>query len=135
MTSSQPSVLVSHDMHVYAETLVTLLVQLRPDLDIQRVPPAELDEAVQARSGAIVVSSRLSSAVETHAGGWLLYYPDHANVAIVGEETGSRRIENPTFPDVLAALDGLVARVARLVSGRSTGGGCSPAIVPSVAEI
>ena len=135
MESTQPSVLVSHDLHVYAVTLVSLLAQLRPHLNVQHVLPVELDEAVQARTGAIVVSSRLSSAVETHAGGWLLYYPEQANVAVVGEDPGSRRIENPEFPDILSAIDGLIARLARLVPGRSTSGDCSPAIVPSVAEI
>jgi hypothetical protein len=50
--------------------------------------------------------------VETHAAGWILYYPcpDHLNVAVVGDRDGSRRIERPEVADVFAALDELVAR-------------------------
>ena len=93
---------------------------MRSSLVLRSVAPAELDSAIVAEYGAIVVSSRLSPAIEAHAGGWLLYYPEHANVAIVGEDSSSRRIENPAFPDILAALDGLIARFIQRISDKLT---------------
>lgn len=127
MTVNSPSVLVSHELNVYAESLVSTLAAARPSLDVHRVAPAELDSAIVAQTGAIVVSSRLSPAIEAHAGGWLLYYPEHANVAIVGVDSGSRRIENPAFQDILAALDCLIARFIQRISGKLTrDDGCPP---------
>ncbi len=117
MTNSRPCVLVSHELNIYAEALVGSLAAARPCLDVHHVTDAQLDDAVEARAGSVVVSGRLSPAIETHAGGWLLYYPEQANVAVVGEEPDSRRIENPEFPDILAAIDGLIARLARWLPG------------------
>jgi len=117
MTTSRPSVLVAHELNIYAETLAGILAALRPCLDVHHVAPAQLDAAVEARAGSIVVSGRLSSTIEEHAGGWLLYYPDQANVAVVGDDGAGRRIENPQFPDILAAIDELIARLARWLPG------------------
>ena len=134
MTNSRPCVLVSHELNIYAEALVGSLAAARPCLDVHHVTDAQLDDAVEARAGSVVVSGRLSPAIEAHAGGWLLYYPEQANVAVVGEDPDNRRIENPEFPDILSAIDALIARLSRLVQGRSTSGECGPAPVPSVAE-
>ncbi len=130
MTTSRPSVLVSHELNIYAETLAGILTALRPGFDVRHVAPAHLDAAVEACTGAIVVSGRLSPAIEAHAGGWLLYYPEQANLAVVSDEGDGRRIENPQFPDILAAIDGLIARLVQWFSGRPACEGNIPTIGP-----
>jgi hypothetical protein len=93
MEPDRPHVLIAHALASYAEPLAILLAELRPGLDVRLVAPAELDAAVAADPGAVVISDWLSPAVASHAGGWLLYYPDHENVAIVGGQCAPQRIE------------------------------------------
>jgi hypothetical protein len=101
---------VAHTLALYAEPLAVLLAERRPRFDVRRLDPAELDEAIAAAPGAIVVTDRLTPAIERHAGGWLLYYSEQENVAIAGGQGAPRRIEVPWFADTLAAIDRLVAR-------------------------
>jgi hypothetical protein len=110
MELDRPRVLIAHALMVYAESLAVLLAERRPCLAIRLLAPAELEAAVAAAPGAVVVTDRLTQAVEAHASGWLLYYPDRENVSIDGGQDPPRRIEVPRFAEILRAIDGLVAR-------------------------
>ena len=109
METPQPRILVSHQLSVYAESLVAVLAEIRPCFQITQSVPTELDDALTRAPGAVVISDRLTPTVAAQTSGWLLYYPDQANVAVVGGGSGEERIDNPDFPDILAAVDRLVA--------------------------
>lgn len=110
--SLRPRVLVAHAFASSAEPLALILGERRPHLDVRFIALEDLDAAVESHPGAVVVGDRLSAAVETHAAGWVLYYPhpDHPNIAVIGDRAGSRRIERPEVADVFAAIDEFVAR-------------------------
>ena len=129
METARPRVLIAHELASYAEPLAILLAERRPCIDVRLVAPAEIAGAVADAPAAIVVTDRLTPDVEAHAAGWLLYYPDHRNVALVGcaGDGEPHRIDLPRFADVMAAIDGLLLRwfAAALLD-------CLPA--PNVAE-
>ena len=107
----RPTVVIAHELITYSSLLADALTLLRPCFDVHLVAAPDLDATItDGRAGAVVVTGELTSAVETHADGWLLYYPRQENVAVVSDVPAPRRIEIPTFDDVIAAIDGLVAR-------------------------
>jgi hypothetical protein len=101
-------VLIAHRLSVYAESLAAVLAALRPDLDVRQIQPSDLEEATGTSDHVIVVTDELTALIKEHADGWLLYYPDQTDVAVVGGASVSLRIEHPSLPEVLAALDQLV---------------------------
>ncbi len=113
MPPSQPRVLVSHEITGYAEALTAFLADCRPDLRVHCLTPLELDAAISADPKAVVVTDWLTPAITAQAAGWLLFCPQgHENVAVLGGEMGIERIEDATFPDIVAAIDRLVGRHA-----------------------
>jgi hypothetical protein len=106
----RPLVLIAHGLSLYSETLAQLLAERWHGLDIRLLDPAELEGVLVAAPGAIVVAECLTPAIEAHASGWLLYYPNEQNVAIAGGQGARRWIESPSLADILAAIDGLIVQ-------------------------
>ncbi|MDP9357608.1 MAG: hypothetical protein M3R02_20445 [Chloroflexota bacterium] len=106
----RPRILVAHDLAMYAESLATILPELRPDLRVHLLGPEELEVLVQALSHAIVICRRLTAVVATHSSGWILFHPDGENVLVVGGNGRSYRIEKPQLVDVLDAVDALISQ-------------------------
>lgn len=105
---SQPQILIAHEMTLYSESLAILLAERWRGLDIRLLDPAELEDALIAEPGAIVIASRLTPAVTTHASGWIIYYPNQENVALTGDHGSQRAIEAPRLADIIAAIDGFL---------------------------
>lgn len=128
--SAEPRILIAHELALYGETLATLLSERWHSLDIQLLDPAELEGALIAAPGAIVVASRLTPAIMAHTSGWIIYYPDQENVALAGDQGSQRSIEVPGLADILAAIDGLlVQHFPAILTGGSAAGG-APAFEP-----
>lgn len=125
MDLHRPRVLISHELTSYAEPLAILLAERRPCLDVRLIAPADLGAAIAEARGSVVITDRLISAVETHAGGWLLYFPGHENLVVVRGAGGLHRIEMPHFDEVLAAIDGLLVECMAVDLSD-----CLPAISP-----
>ena len=106
-----PRILVAHDLALYAESLASILPELRPELRAHHLGPVELEMLVQALPGAIVICGRLTSVVHRHAAGWILLHPEQENILVVGRKGWSYRVEEPQLADVLDAVDGLLARM------------------------
>jgi hypothetical protein len=111
--SDSPCVLITHALTSYAESLARVVAELRPCLDVRLLRAADLDAELAAHTGAIVVTDRLTPAIETHSSAWLLYYPDRQNIAIAGGRGSARVLEAPSFSEILATIDDLVARSSR----------------------
>lgn len=72
-------VLVVNELRAYREALAGALTHLRPGLRVQLLEPAVLDDTAAQLRPALVVCSQLSAAAGTHAGAWLLLYPEGAS--------------------------------------------------------
>jgi hypothetical protein len=95
----RPTVVIAHELVTYSSLLADALARLRPCFDVHHVPALDLDATItEKHAGAVVVTSELTHAVETHAAGWLLYYPRQENVAVVSGAPAPRRIEIPPSP-------------------------------------
>jgi hypothetical protein len=110
MSTPQASVLVTHRLFLYAETLATVLAEWRPCLTVRQLTPDELADALAAHpEPLVIVTDEVTPAVDQHAGGWLLYLPDDQNVMVSKSDGPPDRIERPVFADVVAAIDRLVS--------------------------
>ncbi len=103
-----PRVLVANEPSAYREALTATLRELRPRLLIHPVEPAELDLLVTTMRPTLVVCSRLSPAVQTHAGAWLLLYPEGEDRAVLGAGAQGQSLPSTAFDVVVAALDAVL---------------------------
>ena len=109
--TERPTVVVAHELITYSSLLAEALTRLRPCFEVHLVAAPDLDATItEWHAVVVVVTGELTPTVETHAAGWLLYYPRQENVAVVSDAPAPRRIDIPTFDDVIEAIDGLVAR-------------------------
>ena len=102
---SEFNVLIAHALTTYVSTLAGFLSFERPHFRVQMVDPLDLDGALARVPGAFVVSDVLSPPARQSGAGWILYYPDQQDVAIVNIDGTEQTIENPALEDVLSALD------------------------------
>jgi len=98
-------VLITHNLTTYASALAGVLGQIRPHFHVLMVAPADLDGELVRFPDALVVSDSISPAVKGSSGGWILYYPNQENVAVVNVDGREHTVPNPVLEDVLTALD------------------------------
>jgi hypothetical protein len=98
-------VLVANEPSYYREVIAAGLSHLRPRLEVVTIDPAELDVAIIREAPQIVICSRLTGVVQSHASSWLLLYPDGANVGHMNVAGVAITIENVDFDDVLTLVD------------------------------
>ena len=82
-------ILLGNEPRAYREAMAAALGALRPALAVRAVEAARLDAEVARRRPRLVVCSRLTDAVRTRAGAWVLLYPDGARLVasrVAGEE-------------------------------------------------
>ena len=96
--------LIAHELNTYASALAGMLAHVRPQFCVGLVPVSELPSEMARFPTALVVSDRIA-AVDRSDVGWILYYPEHRDVAIVRLGATERTIDSPDLDDVLAALD------------------------------
>ncbi len=105
-------VLVANEPRAYREALAGALTHLRPGLRVQLLEPAVLDDTAAQLRPALVVCSQLSAAVRTHAGAWLLLYPEGAERAAIGAGDWGQVLPSSDFATVLDVLDATLATPA-----------------------
>jgi hypothetical protein len=105
-------ILVGNDPRSYRETHAETFRLLRPQAEVVRVEPGELDAAVVRLAPHLVVCSALSEVVQTRPLAWILLYPDGANLAVVSIAGVQRTIPKVAFDDLLDAIDETARRVA-----------------------
>ncbi len=108
----RPRVLVANEPHAYRVALARALRELRPDVLVHPVDPAELDLLVAAVHPALVVCSRLSPAVQAHAGTWFLLPPPDQDGAAIDTGCQDRSFLSIKLPTVVAAIDAALDRIA-----------------------
>jgi hypothetical protein len=82
-------IVVANEPRAYREVLAAAVQELRPQLEVLAVEPAELDGAVARLAPRLVVCSQLSEVVETRAPAWVVLYPEGEGRAVIG--VGGRR--------------------------------------------
>jgi hypothetical protein len=105
-------ILVGNEPFSYREVHAEAFRLLRPDAEVVRVEPDELDAAVARLSPHLVVCSTMSEVVQTRPLSWILLYPDGANLAVVSIAGVQRTIPKVVFDDLLDAIDETTRRVA-----------------------
>jgi hypothetical protein len=105
-------ILVGNDPLSYRDAHAETFRHLRPQAEVVRVEPGELDAAVARLAPHLVVCSALSEVVQTRPLAWILLYPDGANLAIVSIAGVQRTIPKVTFDHLLDAIDETERRVA-----------------------
>jgi hypothetical protein len=116
-------VLLANEPNVYRDVLACVLPLLRPLCRFRLIDPADVDDILTAICPALVITSRLSEAIQRSARSAIVLYPggrDEAIVAVAGEE---RVVLHPHLSDLLAVLDAAIAAeaIARSpVCGRSS---------------
>jgi hypothetical protein len=105
-------ILVANEPRVYREVLAAVMQALRPQVEVSIAEPGDLDHAVARLDPHVVVSSRLSEAVQTRVLVWVMLYPEGeswAEVSIAGQRCTVADIE-------LTCLLALIDRAERLAS-------------------
>jgi hypothetical protein len=100
-----PCIVVGNAPRAYREVLAAALMQLRPDMEVCAVDPADLDAKLLRLTPQLVVCSELTRAVEGGSFTWVLLYPDGATRAEIcarGERTCVGDLE---FAQLLDLLD------------------------------
>lgn len=108
----RPHVLVANEPHAYRAALARALRELRPDVLVHPVDPAELDLMVVALRPAFVVCSRLSPAVQVHAGAWFLLPPPDEDGAAIDPGCQDRSFPSTKLTTVVAAIDAALDRIS-----------------------
>ena len=106
-----PQVLVAHDWESARTSIAAYLAYLRPAYAVRAVGPIELEAELAGERASVVVCKVLTEAVATRARGWVVLSLDGPNEAIVGAGEDRRTLKTPDFDDIVAAIDGLLARL------------------------
>ena len=102
---SLPCIVVGNTPRAYREVLAAALTQLRPDVEVRDVDPADLDAEVLRLAPQLVVCSELTQAIEGGSFTWVLLYPagaTRAEICVRGERTCVGDLE---FDQLLGLLD------------------------------
>ena len=106
----RPYVVVAHPLTSTGEAIAALLIELRTDYRIERIPVAELDAHLAAGPAAVVICSEPTPTVQARARGWIALLPGGQDVALIGTGDAWRVLPSPSFPAILDAVDELVTR-------------------------
>jgi hypothetical protein len=98
-------IVLGNNPRAYRETLAAALGVLRPQIEIVAVPPAELDAAIADQAPDFVVCSELTEAVETHALGWALLYPEGSSLCVITVRGERVSVPNVQLDTLLAIID------------------------------
>ncbi|MDQ3855611.1 MAG: hypothetical protein M3281_04365, partial [Chloroflexota bacterium] len=74
---------MANEPRCYREVVAATLGALRPGAEVISVEPTDIDAELARLDPHLVVCSRLTEAVETRAGAWVLLYPDGDNSAVI----------------------------------------------------
>ena len=100
-------VVIGNAPQAYRDVVAASLQILRPADDVRTVAPADLDQVVAQRRPHVVVCSRLSDAIRTHALTWILLYAE-GQTQVAWSVAGEQRAIDTlafTFDDLLAIID------------------------------
>ena len=106
----RPRVLVAHPLTSTSEAIAAVLAEARSGYLVRLVPPCELDAALADGPRPVVVCREPTSAVQARALGWIALYLGGQNIALVGVGDCWRVQRCPSFADIAAAVDEVVAR-------------------------
>jgi hypothetical protein len=111
--TDRPCVLVALPLRGERELLAEGLARKRPAYEVRPVAPEALATALEAGSPPIAIcGDEVPSSLPFRARGWIVLHPSGQNAALVGVGDAWRTLKRPGLADLLAALDGLVARTA-----------------------
>lgn len=102
-------VLAANEPRAYREVLVEILRELRPNVEILGVEPAEMEAALARLRPDMVICSSATEAVRGTVPVWLELYPDHGARCVVGVDGETSDIEHVQLVDVLSVVDRMVA--------------------------
>ena len=119
-------ILVGNEPLSYRQVHAETFRILRPEAEVVRVEPDELDAAIARLAPHLVVCSALSEVVETRPLAWILLYPDGANLAVVSIAGVQRTIPMVAFDDLLDAVDEAMRCVAAGATASRVGASQEP---------
>jgi hypothetical protein len=97
-------ILVANEPRAYREVLAAAVQELRPQVEVSTFEPEDLDDAVVCLDPHLVVCSRLSETVQSHALTWVMLYPEgeaHAEISLAGRRTTVASMEFNALLDVI----------------------------------
>ena len=93
-----------------SEAIAAVLAETRAGYLIRLVPHCELDAALADGPQPVVVCREPTATIQARARGWIALYLGGQNIALVGVGDYWRVQRCPSFADIAAAVDELVAR-------------------------
>lgn len=98
-------ILIGNEPRIYREVLAAALLELRPTAGVELIDPARLDAEVTARHPALVICSRLTPAIRSHALAWVLLYPNGERRGSFGAGDLERDFPGVDFDALVEAID------------------------------
>lgn len=98
------SILLANEPRAYRDTIAVALRLLRPETNVIVADPDRLDEFILQHAPQIVISSQLTSLVETQVPVWAVLYPDGATGALLsirGDRTTVKGIDLRRITDLI----------------------------------
>ena len=117
----QPRIVLANEPRAYRDVMAAAFRDLRPELEIITVEPADLGAYLAQAEPAVVVYSQQGDGLPPRVFAWVLLYPDgenRATVSVAREETSYADME---FDQLLGVLDRTVALVSTVSAAASDG--------------
>ena len=106
-------ILVANEPRSYREVIASTLQVLRPHLEVILVEPEDLDRDVVRLAPNLVLCSRLTETVETHALAWVVLYPNRETRAVISIAGQCHTVSTDLpFPGLLSVIDEVERRLS-----------------------
>jgi hypothetical protein len=106
-------ILVANEPRSYRDVIADALRVQRPHLQVIVAEPEDLDREVVRLSPNMVLCSRLTAAVETHALAWVVLYPNAETRAVISIAGHCRTVGTDLpFPHLLSVIDEVERRLS-----------------------
>lgn len=101
-------VLVANEPRSYREAIAIVFRRMRPDIEVVVTDPDVLDADVERYAPNLVVCSRATEKVRSHAAAWIELHPGGEARSVVNIEGRRSTLNNLQLSDLLSAVDQVV---------------------------
>jgi hypothetical protein len=98
-------VLLTSELRYYRQAVAEALRELRPEVEVTTMEPADLDSSVQRLTPKLVVCSEATDAVRENVPVWVELYPGHEAHSVVSIKGKRKEYDEMELSVLLSLVD------------------------------